>query len=103
MGPYVQMQGPNEFLYIGNLKDWNRIAEMHRIAVPCAGHRAASIDEMTPACALRMQQACPMRRSPCCGTCSHMPMYEDPETYFGLLTKFLGQHRRKKSAARRRG
>ena len=26
MGPYETMQGPNEFLYIGNLKDWNRVS-----------------------------------------------------------------------------
>src|SRR5215207_10308215 len=25
MGPYETIQGPNEFLYVGNLKDWNRI------------------------------------------------------------------------------
>src|SRR5918998_6731856 len=30
MGPYGTMQGPNEFLYIGNLKDWNRVPDLHR-------------------------------------------------------------------------
>ncbi len=34
MGPYETIQGPNEFTYTGNLKDWNRIPDMHRIAVP---------------------------------------------------------------------
>ncbi len=28
MGPYETMQGPNEFLYTGNLKDWNRIPDL---------------------------------------------------------------------------
>lgn len=34
MGPYGTMQGPNEFLYIGNLKDWNRIPDLPGIKVP---------------------------------------------------------------------
>ena len=41
MDVYGAMQGPNEFLYTGNLKDWNRIPDMHRIRQPClvlAGH-----------------------------------------------------------------
>ena len=30
MGPYGTMQAPNEFLYTGNLKDWNRVSDLHR-------------------------------------------------------------------------
>lgn len=33
MGPYGTMQGPNEFLYTGNLKNWNRVPDLHRITV----------------------------------------------------------------------
>jgi proline iminopeptidase len=29
-GSLCTMQGPNEFLYIGNLKDWNRVPDLHR-------------------------------------------------------------------------
>ncbi len=34
MAPYETMQGPNEFLYIGNLKDWNRIPDLPRLTLP---------------------------------------------------------------------
>jgi hypothetical protein len=34
MDVYGTMQGPNEFLYTGNLKDWNRVPDLHRITVP---------------------------------------------------------------------
>ena len=33
MEPYETIQGPNEFLYTGNLKDWNRAPDLHRIIV----------------------------------------------------------------------
>ncbi len=101
MGPYMEMQGPNEFLYIGNLKDWNRIPDMHRITVPslvmCGQH-----DEMTPVCAMRMQRALPDAEITVFPNSSHMPIYEEADAYLARLTKFLGKHRRKKSAARRR-
>ncbi len=56
MGPYEAIQGPNEFLYTGNLKDWNRIADMHRIKVPMMITTGLH-DELTPACAARMKHA----------------------------------------------
>jgi proline iminopeptidase len=34
MGPYGTMQGPNEFLYTGNLRDWNRVRDLPKITVP---------------------------------------------------------------------
>ena len=38
MDVYGTMQGPNEFLYSGNFKDWNRIPDMHRITQPLPHH-----------------------------------------------------------------
>jgi proline iminopeptidase len=90
MAPYMTMQGPNEFLYTGNLKNWNRIAEMRRMALPCLVI-VGEFDELTPACALRMHQALPQSEIAVLRGCSHMPMYEDPETYFELLTGFLAR------------
>ena len=92
MAPYGTMQGPNEFLYTGNLKSWNRIAEMRRIAVPCLVI-VGEFDELTPACALRMHQALPHSEIAVLRGCSHLPMYEDPEAYFTLLTGFLAKVR----------
>jgi proline iminopeptidase len=90
MAPYATMQGPNEFLYTGNLKGWNRIAEMRRIAVPCLVI-VGEFDELTPACALRMHQALPHSEIEVMRGCSHMPMYENPMPYFDRLIGFLSR------------
>jgi proline iminopeptidase len=92
MGPYGTMQGPNEFLYTGNLKDWNRLAELAGVTVPilitCGQH-----DELTPACALRMRQAAPHAELRVFPNSSHMPFYEEPHAYYPVLIDFLARHR----------
>lgn len=92
MGPYGTIQGPNEFLYTGNLKDWNRLPDMHRIKVPvlitCGEH-----DELTPACALRMKLALPNARLHVFPNSSHMPFYEEPQAYYPVLLDFLERNR----------
>jgi len=92
MGPYGTIQGPNEFLYTGNLKDWNRLPDMRRITVPvlitCGEH-----DELTPACALRMKLALPNARLHVFPNSSHMPFYEEPHAYYPVLLDFLEQNR----------
>lgn len=93
MDVYATMQGPNEFLYTGNLKDWNRIPDMHRITVP-ALVLVGQHDELTPACAMRMHRALPRSEIRVFKNSSHMPMYEEPEAYFATLTGFLARQRR---------
>lgn len=90
MDVYGTMQGPNEFLYTGNLKDWNRLAEMRNIAVPCL-ILVGQHDELTPACALRMHQAVPGSEIKVFPRSAHMPFYEEPEAYFATLTAFLNR------------
>ena len=92
MAVYGRMQGPNEFLYIGNLKDWNRIPDMHRISVP-ALVLVGLHDELTPACAMRMHHALPDSRIKVFKNSAHMPFYEEPEAYFATLTGFLADIR----------
>lgn len=88
MGPYGTMQGPNEFLFTGNLKDWNRIPDLHRIEVPtlitCGGH-----DELTPACAFKIKQGIPHAVLKVFPNSSHMPFYEEPAAYYPVLLDFL--------------
>lgn len=91
-GPYGTMQGPNEFLYVGNLKDWNRIPDMHRITQPVL-ILTGQHDELGPACAMRMKNALPRAELAVFPNSSHMPMYEEPEAYFARLSAFLAQHR----------
>ncbi|MEZ2126844.1 MULTISPECIES: proline iminopeptidase-family hydrolase [unclassified Sinorhizobium] len=92
MGPYATMQGPNEFLYIGNLKDWNRIPDLPRIPVPVL-ITTGEHDELTPACALRMKLALPNAELKVFANASHMPFYENPGDYYPALLDFLSRHR----------
>jgi proline iminopeptidase len=92
MDPYVAMQGPNEFLYTGNLKDWNRVPDLHRITVPVF-ITTGQHDELTPACAARMKQHLPNAELKVFPNSSHMPFYEEPQAYYPALLDFLGRHR----------
>lgn len=91
MAPYVAMQGPNEFLYIGNLKDWNRVPDLPRIACPVL-ITVGKHDEITPACALRMKQNLPQAELVVFPNSSHMPFYEEPAAYDPVLLGFLAKH-----------
>jgi len=88
MGPYGTMQGPNEFLYTGNMAEWNRIPDMHRITVPCL-ITTGQHDELTPACARLMHDQLPDSEIHVFPNSSHMPFFEEPEAYFPALLKFL--------------
>jgi proline iminopeptidase len=92
MDIYRTMQGPNEFLYTGNLKDWSRIPDMHRITAP-ALITVGKYDELTPACALRMKHALPDAELVVFPNSSHTPFYEEPDAYYPVLLDFLGGHR----------
>ncbi|CAM3905072.1 proline iminopeptidase-family hydrolase [Pseudomonas wadenswilerensis] len=93
MGPYTTMQGPNEFLYIGNLKDWNRLEQMREFQMPVL-ITTGQHDELSPACALRMKLAlhdqAELHVFP---NSSHMPFYEEPQAYFPVLLDFLQRNR----------
>lgn len=89
--PYEVVQGPNEFLYTGNLKDWNRIDEMRSVEQPCLVVVGA-YDELTPACALRMHKALPNSEMAVFPESSHTPFYEEPEAYFTRVEAFLQRH-----------
>ena len=92
MGPYGTMQGPNEFLYTGNLKDWNRLADLPKIDVPTLV-TVGENDELTPACALRMKLALPDAELKVFANASHMPFYEQPQSYYPVLLDFLSRRR----------
>ena len=90
MGPYGTMQGPNEFLYIGNLKDWNRIPDMHQLQMPTL-IVTGTHDEIGPACAMKMDNVLPNSEVVIFPNSSHVPFYEEPDDYFKALKGFLGR------------
>jgi len=92
MGPYRAIQGPNEFCYVGSIKDWNRASDLHRIRQPalvlCGLH-----DELTPACSAIIHRGLPDSRITVFPNSSHLPFWEEPEAYFTVLRDFLDRHR----------
>ena len=91
MGPYGTMQGPNEFLYIGNLKDWNRISDMDSLVMPTL-IITGTHDEIGPACASRMNNVLPNSEVVVFHNSSHVPFYEEPDLYFKELQIFLSKN-----------
>lgn len=90
MAPYMAMQGPNEFTYTGNMKDWNRVPDMSAIEVPCLV-LAGKYDELTPACSHKMHAELPNSQINIFPHSSHMPFYEEPDAYFDVLAGFLSR------------
>ena len=92
MGPYVTIQGPNDFSpFTGSIKDWNRIDQLHRITQPalvlCGLH-----DVLTPACSALIHQALPDSRITVFPNSAHVPFLEEPDSYFAVLQSFLDAH-----------
>jgi proline iminopeptidase len=92
MDVYGTMQGPNEFLYIGNLKDWRRLDRMGGIGCP-ALIVTGQHDEIGPPCAMRMHHVLPNAEIAVLKNSSHTPFYEEPEAYYPVLEAFLAKHR----------
>lgn len=89
---YGTMWGPNEFCCAGNLRDWNRLADLHRIDVPSL-IVTGQHDELTPLLARSMHERLPRSQIRVFENSSHMPFWEQPEAYFDLLTRFLDANR----------
>lgn len=92
MGPYKAIQGPNEFLYTGSIKDKNWLPRLNEIEQPCLV-LCGLHDELTPACSMRIHQHLPNSRIRVFPNSSHLPMWEEPEAYFETLLAFLDAHR----------
>ena len=84
---YNTMQGPNEFVITGNFKNWDRWADLPRIKVPTliiAGEKGT----MNPDDIRRMGKLIPRSRVVLTKG-SHLEMYDDQQTYFRELVKFI--------------
>ena len=85
---YVKMQGPSEMGASGDLINWDRTADLEKIAVPTLVI-GATHDTMDPKHMEMMSKAVAKGRFLLCPNGSHMAMYDDQTTYFGGLTSFL--------------
>jgi proline iminopeptidase len=85
---YVPMQGPSELGASGTLVDWDRTADLARIAVPTLAIGAA-YDTMDPEHMKWMAGAVQRGRHLHCPRGSHLAMYDDQEVYCGGLIRFI--------------
>jgi len=87
---YLQMQGPSEFGIVGNasLRDWNRKPDLHNIKVPVLSI-GGEFDTMDPKAMEEIAKLVPHGTYLYCAKGSHMSMYDDQQTYFAGLIKFI--------------
>jgi proline iminopeptidase len=85
---YNTLQGPNEFVITGKFKDWDRWADLPRITVPTlllvGRHDTMSVDDIK-----RMGTLIPRSRVVVCENGSHLCMWDDQQTYFRELIRFV--------------
>jgi proline iminopeptidase len=85
---YVPMQGPSELGASGKLEKWDRSADLATITVPTLVIGAAH-DTMDPKHMEWMAGALPNGRFLLCPEGSHMAMYDDQNTYFEGVIRFI--------------
>jgi len=85
---YNTMQGPSEFTVLGNFKDWDRWADLHRMTMPTL-LMVGRHDTMSVADIQRMGSLIPNSQVVVCENGSHWAMYDDQVAYFGALVPFL--------------
>lgn len=85
---YQTMQGPNEFLVTGNLKNWNRWDDLHQITIP-ALIICGRFDTMNPNDIEKMGSLISDARVKICEKGSHCALFDDQENYFQAVRQFL--------------
>ncbi|MBV8158830.1 MAG: proline iminopeptidase-family hydrolase, partial [Dyella sp.] len=85
---YALMQGPSELGASGRLEHWDRSKDLHKITVPTLVI-GAQHDTMDPRYMKSMAAKLPHGQFLLCPKGSHMAMYDDQQTYFDGLTRFL--------------
>ena len=85
---YVMMQGPSEMGASGLLEKWDRTADLPKISVPTLVIAGAH-DTMDPKHMEWVSKQVQHGTFLLCPNGSHLSMYDDQETYFRGLIKFL--------------
>ncbi len=87
---YLKMQGPSEFGVVGNavLKNWDRTADLAKIKVPTLSI-GGEFDTMDPKAMEALSKGVQHGQFLYCPKGSNMSMYDDQQTYFNGLIKFI--------------
>jgi proline-specific peptidase len=85
---YHHMQGPNEFVITGTLKDWDITARLPEIRVPTL-ITAGAHDEFTPRQAEVVHEGIPGSELVTFEQSSHMQFAEEPERFVEVVSSFL--------------
>lgn len=85
---YVTMQGPSEFGVSGKLLNWDRVADLPKLTLPVLSI-GGKYDTMDPEHMRMIATKVQKGNSLICPKGSHMSMYDDQQTYFTGLIKFL--------------
>ena len=85
---YNYIQGPNEFIINGTMKNWERWTDLPRIRTKTLV-MGAKYDEMSPQDLRKMAESMPNARAWISENGSNMAMYDDQIAYFRNLLTFL--------------
>lgn len=85
---YVTMQGPSEFGVAGKLLNWDRVADLPKIAVPMLSI-GGQYDTMDPKHMEMIANKVQNGSYLYCVNGSHMSLYDDQQTYMKGLIKFI--------------
>lgn len=85
---YVTMQGPSEFGIAGKIANWDRTADLPKLAVPVLAI-GGKYDTMDPEHMRMIATQVQKGNALICPQGSHMSFYDDQQTYFTGLIKFL--------------
>jgi proline iminopeptidase len=85
---YNTMNGPNEFTIIGNIRYWDASDSLPCISVPTLV-TGGKYDEVTPAVAKHIHDGIPDSVLRIFPNSSHLPMWEEREKFFSVVSGFL--------------
>ena len=85
---YETMNGPNEFIVIGNLKNWDRTDRLGEISVPTL-ITVGRYDELTPTCAETLHRGIPNSRLVIFEESAHLAHLEEPDKYRQVVADFM--------------
>lgn len=87
---YETINGPNEFTTVGNLRYWDRRADLPRITLPVL-ITCGRYDELGPACAETLQDGLGHAQTVIFENSAHTPHLEEPDLYLATVGKFLSE------------